>query len=351
MQLRISENGRMRKVLSLAFLLSLFTLESQASIPVALEFPRGKFQEDNPPTLFKWSLASPATTLTLKIFRINQDGSYEVEKNLVARFDFAASTETMTWPNAPLAQGKYVWALEVYDSKSSRPIAQESASFEIENLKHFDLRARRLALTVGFSRGKYRSQDPNYDLDFDITPTNYGLLVQAGDEGTLWAIDGQMSDYVLRGAVRRSGELSAYRLSRIMGASAFGVETFLGPSLRVMKTPRIRSLNGTDISEDQIVLVNPGLSLLVKRGVDLHTTIFSQVTFDLPVYSTDDAKVDFSNINYNIQAGFLYGLFWPIAIGGEIQYKLDKSVTKDGSDEIEISAADWSILGRIFYGF
>lgn len=322
-----------------------------ASTSVTLEFPRGKFQENNPPTFFKWTSVAPATSLALKIIRKNEDGSYDIEKNLVARFDFAATTETMSWPNAPFAKGKYAWVLEAYDNKSAKPIAQETAHFEIEDLRHFDMRARRIALGVGFSRGKYKSQSNGYDLDFDITPTNYGLLIQGGNAESVWGLTGQMSDYVLRGSVRRASMASANRLSRIAGKSGFGLEAFAGPSLRVMNVPRIRASTATEVIDKSVLLVNPGLSLMLKRGLDLHTTLYAQGTLDLPVYSSAETKVDFSQLNYNLQGGFLFGLFWPIAIGGELQYKVDRSNTKDGAEDVKISTADWSILGMLVYGF
>src|SRR5688572_24893723 len=97
----------------------------------ALEFPRGRFQENDVPNFFKWNLRKPAKTIALKVFRADEKGNYDKNSGLISRFDFNNTINSFTWSGEVFPLGHYVWVIEGYDDKSAQPLFVDSAQFEV----------------------------------------------------------------------------------------------------------------------------------------------------------------------------------------------------------------------------
>lgn len=325
------------------------TLKSGAAI---LEYPRGQFQENAVPQFFKWNVMQrDLKSIAIKVFRARPDGTYDQENDLIGRFDFLPNTQSMNWPHAQFVRGKYVWVVESYNDQDPHPIYIDSTSFEVEGIKHMSLQTKKMGLLVGFSRGKYSSEDPNYNLDFDTTPTFYGGVLKGGRENTLWESFAFASDFILQGAVYRSFTLGGAHTWGLNKKKIYELECFVGPALRAMMFPRVRSSDGSAIYKKDIWVINPGVEFVLQRQFDQHITFFSKVILDLNAFGTDPVIFELNQANFNFNAGLLYGLFWPIGFSGEFQYKRDNTKTRDGSATVETHLQEWSVAANLYYAF
>jgi hypothetical protein len=331
------------------FLISLFAQMAMA-VDVELDFPSGRYREDDPPSFFKWTSHHEATSLALKVFRRNSEGSYDPAKDLVARFDILGEQKSLGWPYEPLARGDYVWTLEGYDSQSSQPVFTTSMEFEVEPFYDLDLRTNRYGLLIGFSRGTYLSQDPTYDLDYQTTPTVYGATLSGSHLENFWDFNTQMSDFTLKGSVKRTYSIYADYSYRFNQPNLERIEVFLGPSLRLLSYPRVRSTDGVNLTADTVTQLSPGFLLSAQKRFGYKITCYSQLQFDFPLLAS--SKIDMgSSYSYALSGGIIFGHVWPLSFGGEIQYRFDRSASYDNNEIVKVTADGWSLVGNIVYTF
>ncbi len=314
-----------------------------------LEFPRGRFQENETPNFFKWSLRQKVNSVTLKIYRANFRAEYNPETDLISRYDFLPTVQSMTWSEEDIPAGDYVWVLEGYNETSPNAIYADSANFKIEPLKTFNVKTLRMGIIAGFSRGEYNSTDPNFKINFRTTPTTYGLLFSGGSSADIWEINGYMSDFVLRGAVHRTTTLYAGYFSQLKRANPNEMEIFWGPTVRGFQYPLVRSTDGTEIESEDLTVFAPGLSLKVQRQLDQHIMLHGHVGYDVAVVGSQNVEFGFDKGSYNVHFGMLYSLFWPLGFNGEFQYRFDQSATKDESDSLLFQQEQWSVVVNLIY--
>jgi len=339
-------------------LLSFFILTLHATIALAapqpkilLEFPRGRYEESDPPTFFKWSKPNGVKSLSVKVARANDDGTYDLEAGLLAKFDLFSDTQSISWPFDTFAPGKYVWFVEGYDDKSPNPIFVEKASFYVAELQSLEVTSSRMGAIMGFSRGEYRSFDRAYRLKFDTTPTTYGAFVRGSHNQNFWDLTASMNDFVLRGTVRKATDVRGLYAWKILEKKPYQLEYFVGPSLRFSLGPLVRSSDGTNLTVKEYSVFNPGVSFTLQRRLNLQLTLLSQITVDLPVFGGSKVKTDFDQLNYDLRAGFIYGLFWPIGFGADVSYKVNKATPYDSSTPVEIDNTEWAMIGNLIYLF
>lgn len=316
-----------------------------------LEYPRGRFQEYSAPGFFNWTIIKPVKSISLKVFTAGKDYKFDPEKDLIARYDFLNTTKSASWTQESFTRGHYVWVIEGYNETSSKPIYVDTAQFEIEQIKHLDLRTRQFGLLVGFSRGKYTSIDSTFKIGYDTTPTTYGIVFKGGSPNRSWNLAGQISDFVLQGSVRKT--MTAYLDYNFLLTKAIPYETeiFIGPSLRAFQFPRTTTLDGETLDTKTVGVLNPGINLSIQKQFDLHVTFYSKLNLDIPYKSTEDMDFSTEQTNITARAGLLYGLFWPVGFAGEIQYHLDRATTKNGSEDVEIMMSEWAVGANLLYAF
>jgi hypothetical protein len=320
-----------------------------------LEYPRGRFQENTPPDFFKWSLLRPAHSVSIKIYRTGEDGKFDPQRDLITRYDFLSKIQSATWTRDSFPRGNYAWTIELYDENNHVPTFVDTARFVVETLKHFDLHTVRMGAVVGFARGSYASEDDGVgfspSLEYDTTPTTYGLVAAGGSDKNVWTVTGYISDFILKGKVTRTLNLQGGYFIRMNEPNKFGTEIYAGPSLRTFQFPRSRSTDGTNVNSENVFVANPGGAILVQKRFDLHVTLFTQLGLDLPVLGDSKIKAGLDSLNYNVRGGLVYGLFWPIGFSGEVQYRTDKATTYDGDDKIKTTLQEWSVVASLLYAF
>lgn len=316
-----------------------------------LEFPIGRFQESDPPVLFRWKLAHPAHSISLKIYRADEHWNFNTSIDLAGRIDLTAQTETAAWSQERLPIGKYVWAVEVFQAGEPKPVTVDTAQFEIERMQYFDLRTHRIGLLFGFGRGSYVSEDPSYTLSYKVTPTHYGVTYSQPirDKGV---VNTRLvySDFTLQGRLQSSSQVSVDYLHDV-SAVWRRHRIFLGPSLRVLTLPRQRSLDGATISTQDISFVAPGAAIALHKQFDRHLGLYTKLSLELPV--TGSAPVKFSPENHFLQVrgGLLYNLLWPIGFAGELFYSQDNATTHDTGVDVTTTQYNYGLLALLLYAF
>lgn len=342
------------RFLIFAILGIIFSLQVFAKPPtVSLDLPAGRYQDDNPPLLFKWSLFnSSASSITLKVFRLNADETYNQSTNLIARFDLPGDTTTLAWAQEPLAVGKYIWTIQGYNETQAAAFFSEESQFTIEPGSHIELRTQRAGLILGFSRGTYSSSNPSYDVDFKTTPTIYGALYRGGDEQTIWDLSAVISDFTLRGNIRNTITAFASLSYALIESNSGHTDIFLGASARTLTFPRSLSYDGVTLSSTTVTQFNPGAVLTIQKKLPLKITSYGQLLADIPVFATEKmTSIDLKTTNVGLVGGVIFGQFWPLAIGAELRYQVDKSQTKNGSDPTTVSMENFSLLTNTTYTF
>ncbi|MBC7457081.1 MAG: hypothetical protein H7235_02295 [Bdellovibrionaceae bacterium] len=315
--------------------------------------PTGRFQESNPPIFFKWSLHdADITSITLKVFRRKLDGTYNKLTNLVARFDLPRGVTTLPWSHQSLSEGKYLWTIEGYNETNSPPLFYESAEFVVEKTNFMDLRTRGLGLILGFSRGQYTGSDPFYSAEFKTTPTIYGLLYRAGAEDRLWDFLALITDFTVRGSVRQNLELSGSYSFRTNTPDAKQFDVFVGPLLQARTYARILTPDGVTLVSRNITQLSPGVALTVQKRLGLETSIYTKAQLSTPIYSTVPMPSSLLKyFGYDISGGIVFGQFWPLSFGVELQYGNKKSATTTGPDTAIIANEGWSFAPNLVYTF
>lgn len=320
---------------------------------VVLEYPKGRFQEDKPPMFFRWSLDnSDATSITLKVFQLNSDGSYTKKNNLIARFDLHSDRKFLPWAQEALPRGNYIWTLEGYNEISAKPLFYEEISFNIVAFKPIDLRTRRIGIQLGFSRGQYAEVDPFYNVEFKTTPTLYGLLYRGGSQDRIWDLSAMMSDFTLRGIVKQTITMQASYSYRLNDNNSNQRDFFLGPLLRTFTFSRAISEDGTNLIFSDVSQFSPGLVLSAQFRLDGKMIFYSQLMLDIPIFATQKlASTGFSQASYGLNNGLIFGQFWPLAFSGELQYRVDKSSTFYQDYKADVNFSSWSFLTNLVYTF
>lgn len=349
------ENVTVKFVIAFVMTLSATGYTAEVSSPktggAMLEYPRGTFQENSVPNFFKWTVTRPLKSITVKVFRTRPDGAYDPSSDLISRFEFLPTVTSMNWSLDSLIRGHYIWLVEGYDTNSPRPIYADSATFEVGPIKKVTLQTTKLGLLVGFSRGKYSSEDADYILNYDTTPTFYGLVFKDGSENNIWELDAFASDFILQGEVQRSFTVFSNYLFRVTKYHPYESELFFGPTLRLQRVPRVRTDAAATITKEDLYVGNPGVELALQRQFDMHITLFAKAGIDINAFGSDPVIMQLDQLSYNVHAGLLYGLFWPIAFSGEVQYKSDKTKSRDGNQTVETRLDDWSVAANLYFAF
>ena len=332
----------------------LFSLFCMAKPPTAsLDSPSGRYQDDNPPLLFKWSLFnSAAASISLKVFRLNADGTYNTATNLIARFDLPSDTTTLPWAQEPLPVGKYAWTIQGYNETQANAFFTEENRFTIEPSANVDLRTQRAGLLLGFSRGTYSGSTPFYTVDFKTTPTVYGAFYGGGDEQKIWNIYGTITDFTLRGSVRQTFTAFASGSYSLLEANAEHTDLFLGASARILNYPRTISNDGVTLTSTSVTQFNPGVVLTFQKKLPLKITSYVKILADIPVFATEKvSSIDLKTTSFGVIGGVIFGQFWPLAFGAELRYQLDNAQTQSGSDMINVKVENGTLLTNTTYIF
>ncbi|MBY0385064.1 hypothetical protein K2X05_07885 [bacterium] len=317
---------------------------------VSLEYPQGRFQENAAPMYFKWNLRTKTASIALKVFRCEGVCSPTVEKQLVARFDFMPDVQSMNWFGEALPIGNYVWTVEAFNKSNPGPIFSDTAYFSIESMMSFSLKTDRLGLLVGFARGSYGSIDANYELDFQTTPTIYGLNYGGGSTSAIWNVKAFVSDFVLRGQVYKTTNVGVDYLFELNSFLQKKMYVFFGPSLKYFNYPQVISPNGTDVSINNEWVVSPGLSFKTEYCLDKYLSAQFGVSYDVPSMGSQDVNSQFKNGSLNTSLGLNYGKIWPVGLGAEIQYQKDRISTRpQSSTQLDINQSQWIFLFQVFY--
>jgi hypothetical protein len=320
------------------------------SAGVSLEYPQGRFQENAAPMYFKWNLRTRTASIALKVFRCEDSCGPTVEKKLVARFDFMSDVQSMNWFGEALPVGHYVWTVEAFNKSSPSPIFSDTAYFTIEPMMPFSLKTDRVGLLVGFARGDYGSVDESYELDFQTTPTIYGLHYGGGSESAIWSAKAFLADFALRGEIYKTTTVGVDYLFELNSFFQKKLYVFLGPSLKYFNYPQVTSPNGTDINIQNEWVVSPGLSLKTEYCLDKYISAQFGVSYEVPSYGSQDLDVQLKNGSFNTTLGLNYGKIWPIGLGVEVQYQRDQiSVRPQSSDQLDIYQNQWIFLFQVFY--
>lgn len=335
--------------LMFSFVFSFLFCQISFAAPAVLEFPNGRFLDTNSPTFFKWTLNENVSTLAIKLYRLADNSEDILNSNLVTRTDVTSDRRSISLPRSALEKGRYAWVLEGYNETNPLPIFSETAQFEIETAKVTDVRTHRFSLFAGFGRGQYVSQDSNYDLSFDTTPNIFGFDLNSGGPRDLWNNSALMSDFIVRGKVRRNYSVASEKLWKVGQGNPLILESFLGPSLRYNKFSRVQSPDGTNLSSDSASAVNVGLTGIIQRQLAYQISTYARINLDLPAYSPEGLTPSLDQLNYSGRLGFLYGVLWPLGFAFELQYKSDRTITKKNSDEVDVRASSWTALISMYY--
>lgn len=318
---------------------------------VILDFPRGRFQENDAPLFFKWTSLQKLNSLTLKIYTTDSNGEYDAKNGLIGKFDFLGDVQTFNWNRGLLYAGYYTWIIESYDDQSPTPVFIDSANFRVEQLKYFDLKTARMGVQVGFTRGKRHIKSDVYPLSYDVTPTVYGVVYsRLVQDDKLFNFQGMISDFILEQASYRTIHLQSdvlYSLSKAQNRLKF----YLGPSLRVSQLPLVSTPDGSTVSRKDILLLYPGASIIVQQHFDSQITLYSKFILDTPVYGSNNVTVGLDKLNIEYRAGFLYGLMWPIGLSGEILYHHEASKIQNQNYQVETRMNEVGVLATLIYAF
>jgi hypothetical protein len=315
------------------------------------DFPRGRFQENDAPLFFKWTNLQKMNSITLKIYSTDSNGDYDAKSGLIGKFDFLGDVQTFNWNHGLLEAGYYTWIIESYDDKSPTPVYIDSAKFRVEQLKYFDLKTNRMGVQVGFTRGKRHIKSDVYPLSYDVTPTAYGIVYsRLIQDDKLFNIQGMISDFILEQASYRTIHLQSdvlYSLSKPQNRLKF----YIGPSLRVTQLPLVSTPDGSTVARKDILLLNPGASIIVQQHFDSQISLYSKFILDTPVYGSNNVTVGFDKLNIEYRAGFLYGLMWPIGLSGEILYHHEASKIQNQNYQVETRMNEIGMMATLIYAF
>jgi hypothetical protein len=218
-------------------------------------------------------------------------------------------------------------------------------------MTYLDLSTQRYGLQVGFSRGNYTSRDSSFVVDFQTTPTIYGFLYRGGNTYRVWDLSAFMSDFTVRGAVRRTFSGFGSYSYRISSPNSSRIDFFLGPTLRSFTFPRVQTADGVSISTTDVTQVSPGLILSAQKRFDFKITLYTQLMVDIPVLASVKSVSSSQQIGYGAHGGLLFGQFWPLAFGGELQYRVDRSTTFEGTEPINVKMEGLSLVLNTTYAF
>ncbi len=322
-----------------------------ASKPVMLEYPIGRFQDDKPPALFRWTLYAKADSLTIKVFRKNHEGSYDKIKNLIARFDISSQVMSMSWPHQPLPVGNYAWSIEGYDETTPNALFYEDTNFTIEAASAINLQTKRFGIQVGFGRGQYASINRDFDVNFNTTPTIYGILYRGGNANGIWDLSGYASDFILRGKLVQTFSAHASYAYHLNDPNSSRTDFFIGPSLRTHTFPSVFSSDGVNIKSSTMTQMSPGLIFSTQKLLNTKFTLYSHLKVDAPVFASKKMTSAVGPTAYSATGGMIFGYFWPLAFGAELEYRADKSLTQVGSGKIDTTMESWALISNLVYTF
>ncbi len=317
---------------------------------VFLEFPQGRFQENEAPKFFKWNIRTRTASISLKVFRCENACTIQSRKELVSRFDFLSDVQTMNWFGEALPVGHYIWSVEGFSKDNPNPIFSDTAIFSIEAIKTYGFKTRRIGLLAGFGRGNYTSGDANYEVDFRITPTIYGLSYGGGSATKIWNVKGYFSDFILKGDLYKTATVSGDYLWQLNVSDPGRVLYFLGPTLKYFNYPRAISTNGVDLDIKNESLFSPGVAFKGQYDFDKYVAFQFGIQYDVAAAGTAKIDTQIDNGSVNASVGLTYGKIWPVGVGGEIQYQRDKIGTKpDANGSLVVEQDQWVILLHLFY--
>ena len=98
-----------------------------------------------------------------------------------------------------------------------------------------------------------------------------------------------------------------------------------------------------------VTQLSPGLILSGQKRFDYKMTMYSHLLIDVPVIATVPSQVSTNQVSYGATGGLLFGQFWPLAFGGEIQYRVDHSSTAGGSDTVNVTTEGISLVLNTTY--
>ncbi|MEQ1663926.1 MAG: hypothetical protein ABL927_00965 [Bdellovibrionales bacterium] len=315
-----------------------------------LEFPRGRFQESDPPSFFKWATLQKSDSQTLKIYSTNEREEFE-SAHLIAKFDFSGDVQNFTWNHGDLATGNYTWAIETYELKKPKPTFIDRAKFKIEQLKFFDFKSDRIGAVLGFSRGTSEVATSTSNLKYDVTPVFYGLMYSGNHKVTnLFSTQLMANDFLLQGkSYREIYFLFDYLYPMNKPQEKF--KFYFGPTFRLLSLPILYSTNTTTAQQADVVVLNPGATLVVQNNFDNHITLYSKLNVETPTLGTENIRMSLESTNIEVKSGLLYGLIWPIGFSGEIMYRYEPLKIKIGSETIESTRKELGVMATLVYAF
>ncbi len=308
-----------------------------------LKAPSGQIPIENSPIIFKWDVVSPKTkTSTLKIFQHTTRG-----KTLLGSYDFTGQIESTKIADLQFLPGFYSWELYLFDDASPQPISRDEKTFQIVSEPPLNLKTERIFLSLASGRGDYKSDDPNFILSFQTTPTQYELGYAGGGETSIYKVSYGISDFTIRGSLEKFETVEAQYAWRVLGSTPFSFELFVGPQLRHISSPLITSVDGTTLNKDTVKTLNAGLVISLHSQFSERSSFVSSIAFNNAINS----KNYFSGMSYKASIGALYTLRDPVGLGLDISYMNDEIIKDPMNPITKITNSDYSISGKVLYSF
>ncbi len=308
-----------------------------------LKAPAGQLTLENSPIIFKWDVVNPnAKTITLKVYQYTTQG-----KTLLGSYDFTGNIESAKLADLQLLTGSYSWELYLFDENSAQPISQDQQSFQVVSEPPLNLKTNRFFVSVASGRGDYKSDDPNFALSFQTTPTSYKIGYAGGGKASVYKISYAISDFTIRGSLEKFETTKAQYAWRVLGSTPFSFELFVGPHIRYISSPLITSTDGSTLIMDTVKTLNAGLVLNLHSQLSERSSFVSSLAFD----NTVNSKKYFSGMSYKISIGALYTLRDPIGLGMDISYLNDEVIEDPMNPTTKLVNSAYSISGKILYRF
>lgn len=309
-----------------------------------LKSPLGSRRLEEQPIFFKWSVSKPeAVTTSLKIYLIHSEDS----KELVDSFDFKSQIGSMSLSHLQLSEGQYEWVIHTFDENHPQPLSEDKARFFVKPSQVLNLKTHRLYGSFATGRGDYQSEDKNYSLSFDTTPTIFSGGYAGSSEAAIYEISYGYSDFTIQGELKNFQVLQGHYSFRVLGSSPYSFELFIGPQLRSLAFPLVSSTDGTSIQTDEKTVLNAGINVSMHQQMTEKIALFASMYFDDSVTSSSFL----SNLSYEIRGGAFYNVLGPIGLGAELAYKSDEITQSLNAGPTTGRSHHILTTGKFFFSF
>ncbi len=265
----------------------------------------------------------------------------------ILTFDLLADVQNLKFPGQRFPPGSYSWEIQIYDKASSTPIHQTQQSFEVLAEETLNIKTDRMYAVLGSGRGNYKSSDNLYNIDFNVSPIQYGIGYAGGSQSQLYEIEYIYSDFTVAGSLKKNQSFAGSYVFRIFGESFYDSEIYIGPALSFSTFPVVSTTDGTNVETNDGSNFKMGLNVTYHKMIGRDSSFYIAGKGLMPVSGSNSSKA----FSFQTSLGVIYNLKWPFGVGGEVAYISDRYNDSGMNGALEIESGSFMARAKAIYSF